>query len=127
MNPTSVLVKYTYYGDANLDGTVNALDFNALANGYGQTPGSNVWSQGDFNYDGTVNSSDFALLAANYGQVMPSDAAALLGQIVPEPAPLLALFLPPAGSATDTMTMATNVGYGRDVHSIFLVLTPRQC
>ena len=88
VNSTSVLVKYTYLGDANLDSTVNALDFNALANGYGETPGSDVWSQGDFNYDGTVNSSDFAMLAANYGQVMPSSTQlpmAVLGTVVPEP------------------------------------------
>src|SRR5207237_1466113 len=32
---TNVLVRYTYSGDANLDGTVNALDFNALATNFG--------------------------------------------------------------------------------------------
>jgi hypothetical protein len=89
VDATSLLVKYTFNGDANLDGTVNALDFNALANGYGKTPGSEVWSQGDFNYDGAVNSSDFAALAANYGQVMPSNGdvadALPLAAFVPEP------------------------------------------
>ena len=47
---TAILVKFTFNGDANLDGKVNALDFNALATNFGKTPGSDVWSQGDFNY-----------------------------------------------------------------------------
>ena len=52
-------------GDANLDHTINALDFNALASSYGQS--GKTYSQGDFNYDGTVNSADFAILAAKFG------------------------------------------------------------
>ena len=48
-------VAYAYYGDANLDGTVNALDFNAVATGFGKS--GSVWSSGDFNYDGVVNTS----------------------------------------------------------------------
>ena len=60
-----ILVRYTYYGDTNLDGMVNTADFNNLAAHYNQT-GAN-WVEGDFNYDGVVNAEDFALLAANYG------------------------------------------------------------
>ena len=29
-----VLVKYTYYGDANLDGKVDATDYSRIDNGY---------------------------------------------------------------------------------------------
>jgi hypothetical protein len=80
---TSILLRYTFVGDANLDGKVNALDFNALSNGYGS---GLYWSQGDFNDDGTVNSSDFAAMAANYGQVMPTSGDLLpAGVVVPEP------------------------------------------
>jgi hypothetical protein len=53
--------------DANHDRTVNALDFNALANNYGK---AGTFSQGDFNYSGTVDSNDFALLASHYGTVL---------------------------------------------------------
>jgi hypothetical protein len=84
-------------GDANMDGTVNALDFNALANGFGGT--SDVWVQGDFNGDNTVNSADFAILAANYGVTMPlggsAAPAAVLGSVVPEP---ISLSLLPAAA-----------------------------
>ena len=65
-------VKYTLYGDTNLDGTVNSVDFGNLAANFGQS--GKVWDQGDFNYDGTVNSIDFGLLAANFGKSVGSNA-----------------------------------------------------
>ena len=77
-----VTVAYAYYGDANLDGTVNALDFNALATSFGQS--GTAWNQGDFNYDNTVNTSDFMMMANDFGQTLPPDAPAL-GALVPEP------------------------------------------
>jgi hypothetical protein len=55
-----VLVKYTYYGDANLDGTVDGLDYSRIDNGYlNHLTG---WFNGDFNYDGVINGSDYTLL-----------------------------------------------------------------
>jgi autotransporter-associated beta strand protein len=74
----------TYLGDANTDGTVNALDFNALATNYGTT-GNAVWAQGDFNYDGNVDTSDFVTLSTEFGQTLASPPAAVLGSLVPEP------------------------------------------
>jgi hypothetical protein len=57
---TDVLVKFTYYGDANLDGTVNGSDYSITDNGYNaQLSG---WQNGDFNYDGSINGSDYELL-----------------------------------------------------------------
>lgn len=97
---SQVIVKLTFYGDANLDGTVNAADFVLLSNHFGSAAG---WSQGDFNYDGTVNAADFVLLSNNFGQgpaalgMTPADwasynaLAAELGVTVPEPASLAAI------------------------------------
>lgn len=62
---TSALVKYTYFGDANLDGSVDAADFVLLSNNFGRS-GAN-WTQADFNYDGTTNAADFVLLSNNFG------------------------------------------------------------
>ena len=45
VDSTTVLVKYTDYGDANLSGTVNALDFNRLASNY-NTSGK-YWADGE--------------------------------------------------------------------------------
>ena len=69
----------TYYGDANLDGKVNAQDFDLLAANYGNF--SKVWSQGDFNYDGLVNVADFNALAANFNATPLSSPA--FGTLVP--------------------------------------------
>jgi hypothetical protein len=89
VDATSLLIAYTFSGDSNLDGSVNALDFNAVAANFGGVS-DKVWVQGDFNYDGTVNSLDFNALAANFGSTMPLPGAGL-GAIVPEPGMLGAL------------------------------------
>ena len=94
VSPSTVLVRYTYSGDANLDGIVNALDFNALATSFGANPGSDVWTQGDFNYDGQVNTQDFMALATNFSQSLPS--APVAGSLVPEPCVLGLALLPSA-------------------------------
>ena len=81
-------MKYTYYGDANLDGVVDTVDFNYLASSFG---GGGVWAGGDFDYSGVVDSLDFSKLAANFGKASPIPGAALggaagAGALVPEPA-----------------------------------------
>jgi hypothetical protein len=81
---TSLLIRYTFAGDANLDGKVNALDFNALASNFGGASGK-FWNQGDFNYDGAVNTADFTALSQNFNLVLPSPP---LGGLVPEPGEL---------------------------------------
>lgn len=86
IDASSVLVAFTRYGDANLDGTTSITDFALLASNF-NTPGA--WPDGDFSYDGMVSLGDFALLAANFNQSAGSFAAAT----VPEPAYLALLFL----------------------------------
>jgi len=65
VDDTSILIRHTRYGDADLDGTVNLNDFNRLAANFGST--TSRWSQGDFTYDARTNLDDFNLLAANFG------------------------------------------------------------
>jgi hypothetical protein len=62
---TSILVKFTFYGDANLDGSTNLNDFNVLAANFGQ--GGRRWVRGDNDYNLTINLADFNLLAAGFG------------------------------------------------------------
>ena len=61
-NPATyaVLIKYTYYGDANLDGKVDGTDYSRIDNGYLDHPTG--WSNGDFNYDNVINGSDYTLI-----------------------------------------------------------------
>lgn len=56
-----VLVKYTYYGDADLSGTVDGTDYSLIDHGI-STPGATGWVNGDFNYDGLINGSDYSLI-----------------------------------------------------------------
>lgn len=85
IDATSLLMRFTLLGDANLDRIVNISDFSLLAANFNQ---NGIWSRGDFNYDGTINISDFAALAANFNQSLPTD---LPRGSVPEPASALTL------------------------------------
>ncbi len=66
VQPGDAVARFTRYGDANLDGVVNNVDFNQLAGNFNRT--ERVWTQGDFTYDGTVNNADFDRLAANFNK-----------------------------------------------------------
>jgi hypothetical protein len=86
---TSLLVRYTYSGDANIDGTVDLTDFTFLAANFNKGSGA-VWLEGDFNYDQKVDLTDFTFLASNFNQSFPADGGGL-GSSVPEPTSMFAL------------------------------------
>jgi hypothetical protein len=65
-----VLVKYTWEGDANLDGVVNADDYFQIDSGF--IARKTGWFDGDFNYDGVINADDyFQIDSAFMGQSGP--------------------------------------------------------
>jgi hypothetical protein len=61
-----VLVKYTYIGDANLDGKVDGSDYSLIDGTFVNEQGSKTaiggWFMGDFNRDGVVDGSDYSLI-----------------------------------------------------------------
>jgi autotransporter-associated beta strand protein len=59
-------VKYTLYGDTDLDGSVTGTDFTNLVSNLGKS--GRVWDQGDFDYDGSVTGIDFTLMVSNLGR-----------------------------------------------------------
>jgi autotransporter-associated beta strand protein len=91
-----VLVKYTYFGDANLDGRVDGSDYSLIDNGYASHGALTGWYNGDFNYDGVTDGSDYALIdnafnnqtaARSQAEVAAVTAqTAATPQAVPEPA-----------------------------------------
>jgi autotransporter-associated beta strand protein len=62
----TIEIKYTLVGDADLNGTVNGVDFGILAANFNH--GVTGWDKGDFNYDNVVNGVDFGGLAANFNK-----------------------------------------------------------
>jgi autotransporter-associated beta strand protein len=96
---TSVLIRYTFSGDSNLDGVVDIHDLYNLAVHYGDT--NQVWQDGDFNYDGKVNVADLTTLAANWqagvSGPLSQDLGAMLSSLglpnVPVPEPSMTLLL----------------------------------
>ena len=70
----SIRVKYTWNGDANLDGVVNADDYFQTDSGFITQKGG--WYNGDFNYDSVVNADDYFLIdSAFIGQSGPLAAS----------------------------------------------------
>ncbi|HYO08784.1 MAG TPA: PKD domain-containing protein [Tepidisphaeraceae bacterium] len=67
VDATSVLVKFTHTGDANLDGRINGDDYFAIdahvasANPWG-------WWRGDIDYNGKINGDDYWLIDSTIGQ-----------------------------------------------------------
>jgi hypothetical protein len=97
VDATTVLIRGTRIGDANLDGVVNDDDVTIVGATFGMTSGA-VWGLGDFTYDGAVNDDDVTLLGALYDPTAtPIGGAplALEGAVaaVPEPATWLMLTL----------------------------------
>jgi hypothetical protein len=103
LDADSIVMKYTYSGDSNLDGMVDITDLGNLATSW-QTGAT--WIGGDFDYSGFVDITDLGLLATNWqaGVGSPlkpagstqamSDALASLGlsgSAVPEPSACLSL------------------------------------
>ncbi len=83
-----ILVKYTWNGDANLDGIINASDYFQVDSGFiTQRKGH---YNGDFNYDGAVNADDYFMIdSAFIGQTSRMSQTDL-----PKPLPLMPHALP---------------------------------
>jgi hypothetical protein len=60
VDATTVLTKFTYYGDANLNGRIDRDDFALTDRGF--VRGLTGWINGDYNYDGTINLGDYMLI-----------------------------------------------------------------
>lgn len=59
--PGAVIVKFTRYGDVNLDGSVNSDDLSLLNAASKGSPA--YWQDGDFNYDQQITADDFLRLS----------------------------------------------------------------
>jgi autotransporter-associated beta strand protein len=109
VDTSSILVRYTWWGDMNLDGVVDYNDVSILVYYYYHTPGGDKmgWQTGDLNYDGVMNYDDVSLMVYGYyhqgaplgDAAMPVELQALVADgvggsmgVTPEPA-TLAMFV----------------------------------
>ncbi len=102
VDATTVLALYTYAGDANLDGRVNADDYFEIDSNYNKPQSAAGYFKGDFNYDGKINGDDYYLIDMNFDSQSgvfqggaPLGGAPLAGvSVVPEPTAIGILALP---------------------------------
>jgi hypothetical protein len=81
-----VLIRYTYFGDTDLNGTVDGGDYTKIDDGFNLRLAG--WSNGDFNYDGVIDGADYALIdnaflnqAAHGGPLGPATSAAVAANV----------------------------------------------
>ncbi|MEO6435564.1 MAG: phosphodiester glycosidase family protein [Tepidisphaeraceae bacterium] len=103
VDASSVLVKYTYDGDANLDGRIDIDDYGQIDFNTGSSGSVFGYFNGDFNLDGKINIDDYGIIdfnvTAQTGTFLASTAAApgasgpSAAVAVPEPAALSMILL----------------------------------
>ncbi len=89
VDDNTILVGYTYVGDANLSGAVDGSDYSLIDNGYANH--LTGWINGDFNYDGVVDGTDYALIDNafnNQGSALPTAMTATVTANAAVPVPV---------------------------------------
>jgi cytoskeletal protein CcmA (bactofilin family) len=68
VDSTAVLVKFTWGGDANIDGKINIDDYGRIDGNVAQSGVVFGWFNGDFNLDGKINIDDYGIIDGNINQ-----------------------------------------------------------
>jgi hypothetical protein len=100
----STIAMYTYAGDVNFDGLVDASDYGIIDN-YFQFPGTTGYANGDFNYDGVIDAGDYGSSTTHFNfkaRQFRTGAGAGVGAVagvapVPEPSACVFAILTAAG------------------------------
>jgi hypothetical protein len=96
-----VLARFTYVGDANVDGRVDPTDY-AIVDG-NQGKGHN-WVTGDMNFDGKVDPTDYAQIDGNQGAGYGGGGGPQLSLLTPEPGGTPSTSQPPSPQAPATVS-----------------------
>jgi hypothetical protein len=90
----NIVLRYTYNGDANGDGFIDADDYFRIDSGFLNQLPDPMYENGDFNYDGLIDADDYFLIdSAFLGQGAPLSSATIPIAAVPEPTLGAALLL----------------------------------
>ncbi len=102
VDATSILFEYTWWGDANFDGVVDANDYDVIDKGFLFPPAAADmgWWTGDFSYDGVIDANDYDRIdRAFLFQTGPLGDGGPGAAPTPEPATLALLVLGAVGLA----------------------------
>ena len=95
----AVVGKYTYFGDANIDGQVTGDDYTVIDANLSTTPAAGLaWLSGDMNLDGIVTGDDYTVIDANLGLGVGNPLVPASLSAVPEPGSVAVLLLAGAGA-----------------------------
>jgi hypothetical protein len=72
VNANSILFKYTYYGDIDMNGRVDADDATVFGNNFGRPAGA-MQTDGDIDFDGDVDADDLTVFGNNFRKGTPGN------------------------------------------------------
>jgi hypothetical protein len=76
VDANTILIKYTYDGDSDLNGMINADDYARIDSGYATRLTSKGYYNGDFDYSGLIDADDYFLI----DRAMGTQGAVLAGE-----------------------------------------------
>jgi hypothetical protein len=90
VDANSILLKYTYYGDIDQNGQVDADDLTVFASNFGRIVAA-TQIDGDIDFNGAVNADDLTVFANNFNKGVGNPLAVASGGVraVPEPSSVL--------------------------------------
>jgi hypothetical protein len=94
ISANAIIGKYTYFGDANIDGQVTGDDYTVIDANLNTTPAAgNAWLKGDMNLDGSVTGDDYTVVDARLGSGVGNPLSSASLSAVPEPATLAGILV----------------------------------
>jgi GH35 family endo-1,4-beta-xylanase len=82
----AIVGKYTYFGDANIDGQVTGDDYTVIDANLGTSPLAGLaWLRGDMNLDGTITGDDYTVVDAKLGLGVGNPLVSSALTAIPEP------------------------------------------
>jgi hypothetical protein len=96
VDATTVCIRATYNGDANLNGAIDSDDFFAIDSHYGQGASSMNWGFGDFDLNGRRDADDYFIINAAHARSY-TPLPAMIVDSAPAPAPARSAEIEPSG------------------------------
>jgi len=134
VDETSVLVKYTYYGDLDFDGIVNSNDYDLIDNTFAlydpldpintAPDGGWRWSVGDVTYDGMVDSNDYDKID-NAFALQSGALGGTGGAVAPAVSAAPAMLLPETVLPADRRLTNEDTSHARSHEAISALLVPQ--